>query len=99
MALATVQAVYRTCQEWATQLPKLVCANKRPPFSVHAVKNTRRKMEDRHYICVDVNTLFGFKVLYWVDLTCTTEPSTKAFWIIHIPYVKDACLITNTLIL
>ena len=69
LALATVQAVYRTCQEWATQLPKLVCANNRPPFSVHAVKNTRRKMEDRHYICVDINTLYGFKVQYWVDLT------------------------------
>ncbi|XP_076435174.1 protein phosphatase 1F-like [Babylonia areolata] len=51
--------VYRVCTEWNQQLPAFV----RPPpplfpVSVHAIKNTRRRMEDRHVILPDLNTLF-----------------------------------------
>lgn len=30
--------------------------------SVHAIKNSRRKMEDRHECCVNVNQIFGLEV-------------------------------------
>ena len=30
--------------------------------SVHAVKNKRRKMEDKHVVIRDLNALFGLKV-------------------------------------
>ena len=64
LTLATIQAVHNVCQKWSVELPTLVCPRRRPEFSVYAIKNTRRKMEDRHSICVDLNTLYGFSVSF-----------------------------------
>ncbi|KAL8560046.1 hypothetical protein ACOMHN_041515 [Nucella lapillus] len=51
--------VYKVCTEWNQQLPAFI---RTPPaffpVSVHAIKNTRRRMEDRHVILPDLNTLF-----------------------------------------
>ncbi|XP_041436238.1 protein phosphatase 1F isoform X2 [Xenopus laevis] len=56
-----LQCLQEVVLQWLEQLPPL------PPFpreicvSVHAIRNTRRKMEDRHVILQDFNTLFGIK--------------------------------------
>ncbi|XP_025089159.1 protein phosphatase 1E-like isoform X4 [Pomacea canaliculata] len=54
----TVQ-VYAICTEWNHRLPSFVhpMPYLRPACS-HAIKNTRRKMEDRHVILSDLNTFF-----------------------------------------
>ena len=48
---------------WHQNLPELPPA---PSWflrcSVHAIKNTRRKMEDKHVVLADFNQLFGIKV-------------------------------------
>lgn len=54
--------MYKVCTEWNQQLPAFVHTT--PPFfpvSVHAIKNTRRRMEDRHVILPDLDTLFQLK--------------------------------------
>ncbi|XP_072034099.1 protein phosphatase 1F-like isoform X2 [Amphiura filiformis] len=52
--------VHETCVKWKAELPPI-----KPPtipiYSIHAIKNTRRKMEDKHVIIPDLNTLFNFK--------------------------------------
>ena len=62
LALATVQATHKLCQRWAETLGPLSCPRSRPNLSISAMKNTRRKMEDRHSVCLDINTLYGLKV-------------------------------------
>ena len=54
--------VHKVCQEWLQDLPPLICCRGRPEFALSTLKNGRRKMEDRHSVCVDVNTLYDFKV-------------------------------------
>uniref|UniRef100_A0A8C4QA05 Protein phosphatase 1E n=1 Tax=Eptatretus burgeri TaxID=7764 RepID=A0A8C4QA05_EPTBU len=47
------------CADWVKNIPKVP---ERPHYlttSVHAVRNSRRKMEDRHVMLPDFNTLFG----------------------------------------
>ena len=62
MATALAKAVIDVCEEWSRELPPLFCAKNRPVFSVHTMKNNRRRMEDRYAMCVDVNSLFGLEV-------------------------------------
>ena len=59
----TVQTLHCVCKEWLENLPLLVCSKERPEFFINSAKNTRRKMEDRHSVCVDLNTLYGIKVM------------------------------------
>ena len=63
LVLSTIQTVHQVCRDWLEELPSLVCSRERPEFYVHAIRNARRKMEDRHSVCVDLNTLYGLKVL------------------------------------
>ncbi|XP_070183595.1 protein phosphatase 1F-like [Littorina saxatilis] len=50
--------LYKVCSEWSKQLPSFVRPPRRVfPCSIHAIKNTRRRMEDRHVIFPDLNTL------------------------------------------
>ncbi|XP_071371452.1 protein phosphatase 1F [Centroberyx affinis] len=47
---------------WHENLPELPAASPRfPRCSVHAIKNTRRKMEDKHVALAEFNQLFGFQ--------------------------------------
>ena len=62
MGTALLAAILEICQEWSETLPELTQIPGDIELSVYAIKNTRRKMEDRHAICVDINTLFGLKV-------------------------------------
>lgn len=64
VAKGLLDAIRRVCEEWADSLPELTTP---PPgakheLSLYAMKNARRKMEDKHALCVDVNSLFGLKV-------------------------------------
>ena len=62
LAVATVRAAHTVCQRWVESLGPLTCPRSRPDFSAFCMKNKRRKMEDRHSICLDINTLYGIKV-------------------------------------
>lgn len=64
VARALLETVQRVCAEWAEALPFLTGPPERVELSLFAIKNTRRKMEDKHALCVDVNSLFGFKVQF-----------------------------------
>lgn len=59
---ALLAAILDVCREWTESLPQLTQVPGNIELSVHAIKNTRRKMEDRHAVCVDINSLFGLKV-------------------------------------
>ncbi|XP_076452630.1 protein phosphatase 1F-like [Babylonia areolata] len=58
----TETQVYKVCREWKRQLPghvrPLTPASPLLPVSSHAIKNTRRRMEDRHVVLPDITTLF-----------------------------------------
>ncbi|XP_038056586.1 protein phosphatase 1E-like [Patiria miniata] len=47
------------CQRWKTDLPELRLPPRLHQVSQHAVKNTRKRMEDKHVIVPDLNTLFN----------------------------------------
>lgn len=65
-----VQALKEQCIEWkespeeALKLSKRISTpvGGRPLTSVCAIKNTRRKMEDRHVVLHDLNSVCGFEV-------------------------------------
>lgn len=59
---ALLAAILDVCREWTESLPQLTQVPGSIELSIHAIKNTRRKMEDRHAVCVDINSLFGLKV-------------------------------------
>ncbi|KAL8615255.1 hypothetical protein ACOMHN_051747 [Nucella lapillus] len=51
--------VYKVCRDWNQQLPGHVTPPPATlPVSAHAIKNTRRRMEDRHVMLPQLNTLF-----------------------------------------
>ncbi|ESO98677.1 hypothetical protein LOTGIDRAFT_174041 [Lottia gigantea] len=56
-----LNTVHKVCRDWKTKLPPLHINSKPLEVCVHSVKNTRRKMEDVHVICSDLNTLFNLK--------------------------------------
>ncbi len=77
--------LHSVCQEWAGNLPLMTAPVDKVDLSIFAIKNTRRKMEDRHALCVDVNALYGLKVLtHATHVYCTlpvyrtilTKPTT-----------------------
>ncbi|XP_077596397.1 protein phosphatase 1E [Stigmatopora nigra] len=61
LARLIFRRLFETCTAWAKDLPY----RRRPqPYyetSIHAIKNMRRKMEDRHLIIPDFNTLFNIQ--------------------------------------
>ena len=62
VATALLDAIEEVCRSWAEALPQLTQVPGSIELSLHAIKNTRRKMEDRHAVCVDINSLFGLQV-------------------------------------
>ena len=59
--------LYQTCHEWNTKLPSHLVANKHIEYSMHAIKNGRRKMEDRHVTVPSLNLLFDLPVSTQAD--------------------------------
>ncbi|KAL4223701.1 Protein phosphatase 1E [Mactra antiquata] len=49
------------CEHWMATMPEIRIDGSLPVVSFHAIKNTRRKMEDKHVIVPDLNALFGLK--------------------------------------
>lgn len=62
LARLVFNRLFETCCLWMKELP----FHRRPqPYyetSIHAIKNMRRKMEDKHVIIPDFNTLFNLQV-------------------------------------
>lgn len=62
LARLVFNALFEMCCLWMKELP----FRRRPqPYyetSIHAIKNMRRKMEDKHVIIPDFNTLFNVQV-------------------------------------
>ncbi|OCU01910.1 protein phosphatase 1F [Xenopus laevis] len=56
-----LQCLQDVISKWLEQLPPFPPPPRDICVSVHAIRNTRRKMEDRHVILQDFNTLFGIK--------------------------------------
>uniref|UniRef100_H3B1C6 Protein phosphatase 1F n=1 Tax=Latimeria chalumnae TaxID=7897 RepID=H3B1C6_LATCH len=54
-----INQLQQLCCSWQKQLPSLKAAERYLHTSVHAIRNTRRKMEDRHVILRHFNQLFG----------------------------------------
>ncbi|XP_065595361.1 protein phosphatase 1F [Cyrtonyx montezumae] len=47
------------CFEWQKQLPLLRAPQRFLLVSIHAIRNARRRMEDRHVVLTEFNQLFG----------------------------------------
>lgn len=50
------------CCAWQEQLPPLRPLARFLLVSIHAIRNARRKMEDRHVLLPEFNQLFGLSV-------------------------------------
>lgn len=72
VSAALLSAIKHVCSKWVKGLPQLTQVPGEIEISFHAIKNTRRKMEDRHALCVDINSLFGLKV--------NTAPGISLLW-------------------
>lgn len=60
LARVVFSKVHEVCEHLSRDPPIFYKSNMQYDVSVQAIKNTRRKMEDRHVIMPDFNTLFGF---------------------------------------
>lgn len=62
VARQLLSAIHATCKEWLSEFPSLLAPLDKTELSMFGMKNTRRKMEDRYALCLDVNSLYGLKV-------------------------------------
>ena len=60
IARDVLNKVVEVCKQWEQDPPLLHKSKMTYESYVHAIKNTRRKMEDRHVILLQFNNLFGF---------------------------------------
>ncbi|XP_064652751.1 protein phosphatase 1E-like [Lineus longissimus] len=60
-ALAVFHKVHKVCSLWHNDLPKICLPDVCYEVSSHGIKNSRRKMEDRHMVIPDLNSLFDLK--------------------------------------
>ncbi|XP_069134647.1 uncharacterized protein [Argopecten irradians] len=56
-----IEVLYDICKKWHQKLPQLSPPSKVSKSYLCEIKNTRRKMEDRHVILPDLNSLFNLK--------------------------------------
>lgn len=97
-----IDMVDEVCQKWNKDLPVIPI-----PAQVHEcyhyeIKNTRRKMEDKHVMLQDMNTLFDLKVqVLMANLINTiTRPQNKATdfcYYVIIQRTFHSCLSLNTI--
>ena len=64
VAWQLLNCIFEVCKEWMEQFPVLSAPVDKTEISMFGMKNTRRKMEDRYAICLDVNSLYGLKVMW-----------------------------------
>ena len=56
-------SIHSLCRKWIKDFPSdLSSQPKSPRYSQYGIKNTRRKMEDRHSVFPNLNVLLGLKV-------------------------------------
>lgn len=60
IARDAINKVIEICRQWSSELPSFHKSKITYESYAHAIKNTRRKMEDRHVILPEFNCLFGF---------------------------------------
>ena len=60
VAKDAINRVLEVCKQWNSEPPCLHKSKMKYESYVHAIKNTRRKMEDRHVLVPHFNSLFGF---------------------------------------
>ena len=70
LARGLLSILHSVCEDWSANLPVMTAPKDKVELSIFAIKNTRRKMEDRHAVCVDVNSLYSLKVSAMA--VCTT---------------------------
>ena len=57
-----LKTIHEVCNDWSRETPHFSSPGNKVTYSVHSIKNTRRKMEDRYAVCTDFNALFKIKV-------------------------------------
>lgn len=63
LALSFFNRLWDACSQWQQQVPSAARAPQRQWLvSIHAIRNTRRRMEDRHVCLPAFNQLFGLSV-------------------------------------
>ena len=72
LARVVFSKVHEVCAEWERALPNIQLPNRTMEVSVHAIKNTRRKMEDRHVTLPYINYMFNTQVSQPLPLTFFT---------------------------
>ena len=61
-----IGVIHQVCTDWSRETPHLSEPEDPVILSIQSIRNGRRKMEDRHVVCTDVNALFCLKVgLKW----------------------------------
>ncbi|XP_059144248.1 protein phosphatase 1F-like [Physella acuta] len=58
---AVISHVHATVKEWNTKPPVMLPSSCKLHVFSHAIKNTRRKMEDKHVVITDLNVLYDLK--------------------------------------
>lgn len=59
LARFTFSTVNEICAKWRNSFPLFKLPKRIPKYSLHAIRNSRRKMEDRHVVIEDMQTLLG----------------------------------------
>lgn len=63
LARSFFNRLWEACSQWQKQMPLTARVPQRQWLvSIHAIRNTRRKMEDRHVCLPAFNQLFGLSV-------------------------------------
>jgi len=60
IAKDVINKVVEVCKQWDSEPPCFYRSKILYESYVHAIKNTRRKMEDKHVIVPQYNNMFGF---------------------------------------
>ena len=68
VARVVYSAVHAVCASWLESFPRLTLPNRAVDVSHHAIRNTRRKMEDRHVTLPYLNHLFNMQVCGIIQL-------------------------------
>lgn len=93
LARGLLTELYGVCKDWSSDLPLLRAPVDKVDLSVFAIKNSRRKMEDRQAICVDVNSLYRFTVKQFLLRACCVCAVMFVNVIVHTTiYVCSTCL-------
>ncbi|CAK8694781.1 unnamed protein product [Clavelina lepadiformis] len=89
-------AIHETCKKWNEELPQTLLNHSVPlQSSDYGIRNTRRKMEDKHSIIPDLNILVGKKdvpIIQWYavyDGHGGLDASTYAAKHLHLNFMKQ----------